>query len=111
MAWQSVDNEDSSMDNEQIIRRAYAVAERVDIKGWVDCFTPDGTFTDMSIGVTYQGPEATGGSVECRAAISSSSSATCAIRPARSLVAHGAMNGLWGSNSAVSELCENRRKP
>ena len=45
------------MDNEQIIRRAYAVAERVDIKGWVDCFTPDGTFTDMTIGVTYQGPD------------------------------------------------------
>ena len=45
------------MNNEQIIRNAYAVAEKVDIKGWVDCFTPDGTFTDMSIGVTYRGPE------------------------------------------------------
>ena len=44
------------MTNEQIIRRAYAVAERVDIKEWVDCFTPVGTFTDMSIGVTYSTP-------------------------------------------------------
>jgi ketosteroid isomerase-like protein len=44
------------MNNEQIVRRAYEVAERVDIKGWVECFAPDGTFTDMSIGVTYRGP-------------------------------------------------------
>jgi ketosteroid isomerase-like protein len=43
------------MTNEQIIRRAYDVAEKVDIKAWVDCFTPDGTFTDMSVGVTYKG--------------------------------------------------------
>ena len=49
------------MHNEQIMRRAYAVAERVHIKGWVDRFTPDGTFTDMSIGVTYQGPEGPNG--------------------------------------------------
>jgi hypothetical protein len=35
------------MNNEQIIRRAYGVAEKVDLKGSVDCFTPDGTFTDM----------------------------------------------------------------
>ncbi|HEX3854552.1 MAG TPA: nuclear transport factor 2 family protein [Polyangiaceae bacterium] len=45
------------MNNEQIIRNAYGVAERVDVKGWVECFTPDGTFTDMSIGVTYRGPD------------------------------------------------------
>jgi ketosteroid isomerase-like protein len=45
------------MNNEEIVRRAYAVAEKVDVKGWVDCFTPDGTFTDMSIGVTYRGPD------------------------------------------------------
>jgi ketosteroid isomerase-like protein len=45
------------MTNEQIIRNAYAVAERVDIAGWVDAFTPDGTFTDNSIGVTYRGPD------------------------------------------------------
>ena len=43
------------MNNEQIIRRAYEVAEKKDVKGWVDCFTPDGTFTDMSVGVTYRG--------------------------------------------------------
>jgi ketosteroid isomerase-like protein len=45
------------MNNEQIIRRAYAAAEKVDLKGWADSFTPDGTFTDMSIGVTYRGPD------------------------------------------------------
>jgi ketosteroid isomerase-like protein len=45
------------MDNEQIIRRAYDLAEKKDIKGWVESFTPDGTFTDMSIGVTYRGPD------------------------------------------------------
>jgi ketosteroid isomerase-like protein len=45
------------MNNEQIVRRAYEMAENVNIKGFVDCFTPDGTFTDMSIGVTYRGAE------------------------------------------------------
>jgi ketosteroid isomerase-like protein len=52
------------MTNEQIIRRAYTVAEKVDIKGWTDCFTPDGTFTDMSINVTYRGPAELGQTVE-----------------------------------------------
>jgi predicted ester cyclase len=45
------------MNNEQIIRKAYDVAEKLDIKAWVESFTPDGTFTDMSIGVTYRGPD------------------------------------------------------
>ena len=45
------------MNNEQIVRRAYEAAENVDIKGWVDSFTSDGTFTDNSIGVTYRGPD------------------------------------------------------
>jgi hypothetical protein len=45
------------MDNEQIVRKAYEVAEKVDIKGWVESFTADGTFTDNSIGVTYRGPD------------------------------------------------------
>jgi ketosteroid isomerase-like protein len=45
------------MNNEQIIRRAYEVAERKDIKGWVECFTPDGVFIDNSAGVTYRGPD------------------------------------------------------
>jgi predicted ester cyclase len=48
---------DFPMNNEQAVRRAYQVAENVDLKGWVDCFTPDGTFTDNSIGVTYRGPD------------------------------------------------------
>jgi ketosteroid isomerase-like protein len=45
------------MNNEQIIRGAYEAAEKLDVKGWVGCFTPDGTFTDMSIGVTYRGSD------------------------------------------------------
>jgi ketosteroid isomerase-like protein len=44
------------MNNEQIIRKAYQTAEDKDVPGWVASFTPDGTFTDMSIGVTYRGP-------------------------------------------------------
>jgi ketosteroid isomerase-like protein len=43
--------------NEQIIRRAYQIAEAKDLKGWVDAFTPDGTFTDESLGVTYRGED------------------------------------------------------
>jgi ketosteroid isomerase-like protein len=43
--------------NEQTIRRAYQIAEAKDLKGWVDAFTPDGTFTDESLGLTYRGPE------------------------------------------------------
>ena len=41
--------------NEKIIRQAYQIAEAKDLKGWVDAFTPDGTFTDESLGVTYRG--------------------------------------------------------
>jgi ketosteroid isomerase-like protein len=44
-------------ENEQIIRRAYQVAEEKDLDGFVNCFTPDGTFTDQSIGHTYRGQE------------------------------------------------------
>ena len=43
------------MDNEQIIRNAYKIAEIKDAEGWLAAFTPDGTFTDQSIGVTYRG--------------------------------------------------------
>jgi ketosteroid isomerase-like protein len=43
--------------NEQIIRQAYQIAEAKNLKGWVDAFTPDGTFTDESLGVTYRGEE------------------------------------------------------
>lgn len=45
------------MNNEQIIRNAYHLAEVKDIPGFVACFTEDGTFTDESIGVTYRGPD------------------------------------------------------
>ena len=45
------------MDNEQIVRNAYRIAEIKDIAGWLAAFTPDGTFTDESVGVTYRGPD------------------------------------------------------
>jgi ketosteroid isomerase-like protein len=45
------------MDNEQIVRRAYQVAEDMDMAGWVAAFTDDGTFTDESVGVTWKGPK------------------------------------------------------
>jgi ketosteroid isomerase-like protein len=37
------------------VRHAYDVAERKDLDGWIACFTPDGAFTDNSVGVTYRG--------------------------------------------------------
>lgn len=45
------------MDNEQIVRKVYELAEVKDYPGFVACFTEDGTFTDESLGVTYRGPE------------------------------------------------------
>ncbi|WP_042416434.1 nuclear transport factor 2 family protein [Streptacidiphilus anmyonensis] len=53
-----------SYDNEKIIRAAYQVAEEQDVPGWVAAFTEDGTFTDMSIPLTYKGPEELGRTVE-----------------------------------------------
>ncbi|OHV47396.1 nuclear transport factor 2 family protein [Pseudofrankia sp. BMG5.36] len=47
------------MDNEEIIRNAYRIAEAKDTEGWLAAFTPDGTFTDESIGVTYRGQDRT----------------------------------------------------
>jgi ketosteroid isomerase-like protein len=44
-----------SAENEDIVRRLYQLAEDKDIEGFVGVFTPDGTFTDQSIGVTYTG--------------------------------------------------------
>ena len=44
-------------DNEQIVRKAYQIAEDKDLKGWVAAFTDDGTFTDESIGVIFRGPD------------------------------------------------------
>jgi ketosteroid isomerase-like protein len=49
--------DDMTADNERIVRRAYEIAEKRDLEGWVAAFTGDGTFTDQSIGVTYQGPD------------------------------------------------------
>jgi ketosteroid isomerase-like protein len=42
-------------DNETLVRNAYRIAEVKDIPGWVNAFAEDGTFTDMSTGVTYRG--------------------------------------------------------
>ena len=49
------------LDNEQIVRQAYQVAEEKDLRGWVNAFTADGTFTDNSIGVVYRGPDGPNG--------------------------------------------------
>jgi ketosteroid isomerase-like protein len=46
-----------ALDNEQIVRQAYQIAEDKDMAGWVAAFTEDGTFTDESIGVTWTGPD------------------------------------------------------
>jgi ketosteroid isomerase-like protein len=43
--------------NVAAVRNAYAVAERKDLEGWIDLFTPDGVFTDNSVGATYRGRE------------------------------------------------------
>ena len=42
-------------DNVAAVRNAYAVAERKDLEGWINAFTPDGVFTDNSMGVVYRG--------------------------------------------------------
>jgi ketosteroid isomerase-like protein len=42
-------------DNVAAVRNAYAVAERKDLEGWTNVFTPDGVFTDNSVGVAYRG--------------------------------------------------------
>ena len=46
-----------ALDNEQLVRKAYQIAEDKDMAGWSAAFTVDGTFTDMSIGVTWTGPD------------------------------------------------------
>src|SRR5258708_37320806 len=45
------------MNNDSVaaVRNAYAVAERKDLEGWINLFTPDGVFIDNSVGVTYRG--------------------------------------------------------
>jgi ketosteroid isomerase-like protein len=44
-------------DNVAVVRDVYAVAERVDLEGWMNAFTPDGVFTDNSVGISYRGEE------------------------------------------------------
>jgi ketosteroid isomerase-like protein len=45
-----------ALDNEQIVRQAYKIAEDKDMTAWVAAFTADGTFTDESVGITWTGP-------------------------------------------------------
>src|ERR1700737_4719038 len=49
--------EDQLMNNDNVaaVRNAYAVAERKDLEGWINLFTPDGVFVDHSVGATYRG--------------------------------------------------------
>jgi ketosteroid isomerase-like protein len=42
-------------DNVAAVRNAYAVAERKDLEGWINLFTPDGVFVDNSVGATCRG--------------------------------------------------------
>ncbi len=42
-------------DDVAAVRNGYAVAERKDLEGWINLFTPDGVFVDNSVGVTYRG--------------------------------------------------------
>ena len=44
-------------EHEQIIRHGYAVAEAMDVPGFVNTFTPDGTFTDEAFGNVFTGPK------------------------------------------------------
>jgi ketosteroid isomerase-like protein len=44
-----------STSNIAAVRNAYAIAERKDLEGWINCFAPDGVFTDNSVGQTYRG--------------------------------------------------------
>lgn len=46
-----------TLDNEQIVRKAYQIAEDKDLKGWVAAFTDNGTFTDYSIGAVFRCPD------------------------------------------------------
>ena len=72
-----------ALDNEQLVRQAYKVAEEMDMAAWAAAFTEDGTFTDESIGVTWQAPASspsrsrttTGRSRTCTASCTTSTSA------------------------------------
>ena len=44
-----------TLDLETIVRKAYAVAERMDLEGWKSLFADDGVFIDESVKITYKG--------------------------------------------------------
>jgi RNA polymerase sigma-32 factor len=98
------------MNSEQIIRRAYDLAEKVDVRGWVECFTPDGTFTDMSVGVTYRSPTAPPAcarrsTATPREQCSSRSSAFSRTSKQRSLVLRHSRNNEHDANGGFG-MCE-----
>ncbi|MFC4209897.1 ketosteroid isomerase [Pedobacter petrophilus] len=47
----------TASENENIIRELYRVAEIQDLKAFVDLFSKDGYFLDVSSGIKYQGQE------------------------------------------------------
>ena len=53
-----------TINNEEIVRNAYHLAEIKDVPGFAASFTDDGTFTDESVGVVYRGPKELGRPVE-----------------------------------------------
>jgi hypothetical protein len=44
-------------DNVAAVGNAYEVAERKVLEGWINLFTPNGVFTDNSVGASYRGRE------------------------------------------------------
>ena len=53
-----------SLENEQVVRKAYQIAEDKNVDGWVDAFTENSTFNYESIEVVYRGPDQLGKTVE-----------------------------------------------
>src|ERR1700727_3007195 len=53
----TAEESDMALDNEQLVRKAYQIAEDKDMAAWSAAFTIDGTFTHESIGVTWTGPD------------------------------------------------------
>jgi ketosteroid isomerase-like protein len=51
------EDKDVTNDNVATVRNAYQIAERKDLEAWIDAFTPDGVFTDNSVGISYRGRE------------------------------------------------------
>jgi ketosteroid isomerase-like protein len=46
-----------TIDNVAGVRNAYQIAERKGLEAWIDAFSPDGVFTDSSVGISYRSRE------------------------------------------------------